>query len=167
MLLILALLGGPCEGADTQTVRIEVSAAWKPAGLRLEAETVWLGQARSMELKDDGTVPEDHPGDGVYSGLWMGAPPRMLPLHIYASAPDLPRTELVGSNQVVDLGSSRLAWSLENDGHVYARKVALALPDAPMEVADTAAELAALGWIALVFIYVTWLVQRLVPRRRR
>lgn len=165
MLVLLALMGA-VSGASEQRVFIEVAAAWQPAGLRLEVETVWLGQERLLVLSDDGSVPGDHPGDGVYSGLLMGAPARILPVHLFVTAQGLPRTEIAAVDAALGLGESRLVWALETDGHPIARPVALALPPPHMEIVEPVAQFAAFGWVGLVFAYVTWLVQRLGPRRR-
>jgi hypothetical protein len=168
MLLSSALLSVAVgASAPLIDVGVEVVAGWQPAGLRLEVEAPWLGADQRMELVDDGSVPGDIAGDHIYSGRWVGPPVRDLPLRLFASADGLPRTEIATRAVPLGLGSNRVVWALEFDGHPWARPVALALAPTHMEIAESVVQLSAFGWMGFALVYVSWLVQHVVPRRRR
>lgn len=147
---------------SSQEVRLEVVAGCRPQGLEIEAETQWLGEARALTLRDDGSVAGDRAGDGVYAGVWTGNTVRTLPLRLYVTTDDVARTEVSASAEHVAMGSDRLVWALDCDPVLRARRVALALPGRLVDMAESTGLGATLGWFGLVLTYVAWLVQ---PRR--
>lgn len=150
--------------AAAQTVRIEVVARDLPEGVRLVAETTWLGEDRTSSLVDDGTAPLDRPGDGVYVTSWSGDPVRILPVWIVAVDADGERT-LAGFDEVIAAEDDRLVYALSWTTPPQVRRVAAALPARAMEVADTAVIAASLGWCGLVMAAVAWLARRPAEER--
>ncbi|MFZ5480246.1 MAG: hypothetical protein ACOZNI_26010 [Myxococcota bacterium] len=148
-----------------QTVRVEVATDWRPQNLRVYAETTWLGEDRKLELKNDGTVAGDVAMDNIFVGVWTGEPVRELAIRIVAEAQDVPRAEAGAGIEPVALGEDRVvyAMSLNDKGKPVARRVAAALPGPAQEMVEPTMIAATLGWVALAFAYVGWLVHRTHP----
>lgn len=162
--------GARADEAPTQRVRLELRAEGAPAGLRVEAETVWLGEARRVELQDDGRGADDRPGDGLYSAEWTGLPARQLAIRLYARAAGQERVELAASTETLALGDDRLVWVLEADEgggeRLRARRTAAPLPGRSSAISDEAGVVASLGWMLLAFAYVAFLVTRPAEKGR-
>jgi hypothetical protein len=161
--------GARADESPAQRVRLELRAEGAPAGLRLEAETVWLGEARRVELQDDGRGADGRPGDGLYSAEWTGLPVRQLALRLYARAPGEERVELAASTETLALGDDRLVWVLEADEGgrpPRARRTAAPLPGRSSAISDEAGVVASLGWMLLAFAYVAFLVTRPAEKGR-
>jgi len=161
LLLLLATVLLTTEvRAAPQTVRLEVVSAWRPEGLRIVVETVWLGESRSLELRDNGVPPDKLVGDGVWSGEWTGEAVRMLPIQVFVATGEGERIEVSAAIEPITVASDRLVWALSNDPTPRARRVAAALPPRSFEMAEATGVAATLGWIGLVLAYVGWLVKR-------
>lgn len=162
-IVIAPLLAVAAWAAPPQVVRLEVASAWRLSAV--EVETVWLGEARTLALTDDGRVDGDLPGDGVWVGEWTGEAVRLLPVRVYVTGAEGARVEVSGSVEPLAFPHDRLVWVLEQNGDTLtARRAAAALPSRPLEVAETAFAAAGFGWAGLLLLYVGWLVRRLPPR---
>ncbi len=115
----------PALAEDSTRLRVEVVApASEPLdGLRLDAR--WLGEERSLELRDDGAAPDKTAGDGTWSGELTGDWVRLLPVELYA--------EVAGSSQLAYQGIERvgggahaMAFALEHSRPAQARRLSRA-----------------------------------------
>lgn len=147
--------------AATQTVRLEVASDWHPPGLRIEAETVWLGEARRVELRDDGTAPGDAPEDGVWVAEWAGDAVRLLPVRLFVAAEGVERVEVAASVEALATPEDRIVWVLGHDGEPYARRAAAALRPREHQMAEATSLAAGFGWVGLLLVYVGWLSRRM------
>jgi|GEM_PF-1963102 len=160
----LLLAGAHAESPDSaQGVRLEVATARGFPGLRIHAHTTWLGEARSLELRDDGQQPGDVAGDGLYVGAWRGAPVRVLPIRLVVASDAHPEFEAYGGLERVVQPADRLTWALDLDESPAARRVAAPMLSRPMEARELSGVAASLGWACLAFLYVAWLVGRARP----
>ena len=147
--------------ADAQSVRFEVATAWRPDGLRITVETTWLGKDRAVELVDNGSVPGDTPFDNVWTGILTGDTVRTLPIRVRVEAAGIGRTEAGGGMETIAMGDDRISYTLAaTDGRPVVRRSATAMTGPAVAMADASGVAALLGWIALSFGYVGWLVQR-------
>ena len=142
-----------------QEVRLEVVAECQPNNLAIEVTTQWLGEARTMTLRDDGVLPEDRARDGVYVGVWTGETARSLPLRLSISATDVAPTEVSASTETVAVGRDRIVWALECEPQWRARRVAAALPSRSLEMVEATGVAATLSWLGLILAYLAWLLQ--------
>lgn len=159
--LALLLAGAHAEppGAS-QSVRLEVATARGFPGLSIAAHTTWLGEERSVTLRDDGQLPGDVPGDGLYVGHWQGEPVRVLAIRLIVSSDAHEPFEAYGGLERVFQPQDRLSWALDLDETPSARRVAAPLQARPMEARELSGVAASLGWACLAFLYVGWLVGR-------
>jgi hypothetical protein len=163
---VLAFLLSPATAGPprpAQAVRLEVATARGFPGLQIEAHTTWLGVERTLQLHDDGQVPGDVPGDGLYVGTWMGDAVRVLPIRLVVSSDAHAPFEAYGGLERIVQPVDRLAWALDLDETPTARRVAAPLLARPMEARELSGVAASLGWACLAFLYVAWLVGRARP----
>lgn len=134
------LLIGLCAAAQTLVVEV---VADPPAAMTVEVE--WLGETRSAPL-------EDPDGDGVMSARFEGERLRFAHVRLLESGDEVHR----GIEPVTD-AAMRLSYVID-DGQ--ARRVALAASPRARETRDGLRLAAVVGWTALLFLYVAWLVGR-------
>ncbi len=158
VLLLADAVAEPLEA--TQEVRLEVATTRAFPGLEIEAHTTWLGEARVLPLHDDGQLAGDVPGDGVYVGIWTGAPVRVLAIQLQVATDAHSPFEAYGGLERIVQPTDRLAWALEMDETPTARRVAAPLLSRPTEARELSGVAASLGWACLAFLYVAWLVGR-------
>ena len=139
---------------------MEVVTEWEAENLRIEAETVWLGETRTVAFRDDGRPPDARAADGVWAANWSGEVVKLLPLYLYVAADGVPRTEVSANIEPVSAPSDHLVWVLTGDPAPVVRRVAAALPTRPMGLAELASVAAGFGWIGVLLLYVGWLLQR-------
>ncbi len=142
-----------------QTVQMQVVTEWRPENLRIEAEAVWLGETRTVALRDDGRPPDTLAGDGVWAASLNGAVVKLLPLRLYIVGDGVPRTEVSATVEALSAPTDRLVWVLTGNPP-QVRRVPVALPTRPMGLAGLASVAAGFGWIGVLLLYVGWLLQR-------
>ena len=163
---VLSALGAPTApatravAATQQSVQMQVVAEWRPENLRIEAETVWLGESRTVAFRDDGRPPDARAGDGTWAATWRGDVVKLLPLHLYVVAEGVPRTEVSATVEALSAPTEHLVWVLTGNPTPQVRRVPVALPTRPMGLAQTASVAAGFGWIGVLLLYVGWLLHR-------
>lgn len=165
---LLALSGSAVSWADTLQIEVVVGMEARPAGsLRVRGQ--WLDQPFDQALHDsgDGSAPT---GDGIWSTTLSGPATRMVQLELVSTTSGSTPTVLASTTETVS-DSDTLTWALPTGSPPRATRVALARPARQLEQFETATTIAGLGWFALTFGYVVWLVDgrfnRTEPRRRR
>jgi len=143
-----------------QKVRLEVATLGTFPGLSVEAHTTWLGEERTLTLRDDGVIPGDVPGDGLFVGTWRGAPVRVLPVTLVVGSEVHAPFEAYAGLERITQPQDRLSWALDLDETPTARRVAAPLLARPMEARELSGVAASLGWMCLALLYVAWLVGR-------
>lgn len=143
----------------SQTVRIEVVVGDARPDARVLVETTWMGEDRSLELRDDGALAGDQPADGVLVGELSGEAVRVLPVRVIVDGDE--RVEAGAWFEPLAADHDRLVYAIEWTTPPRARRVAAAVPPRAMTAADTAGTAAAIGWAGLVLAYVGWLVGKL------
>jgi len=166
--LLLALaLSAAAEDAQL-TVEVVVGSPPPQVG-SLYVKGNWLDKEFAQALTDDGdgSAPT---GDGIWTTTLRGPPTRMISLDLIATTQSAPSQLLASTTEPVG-DRDRITFALSNTSPPQATRVALARPARQLERFETATTVAGLGWFALVFGYVVWLVdgrfQRSEPRRRR
>jgi len=159
LVLIPMLHAAPTQ----QIVRLEVDAAAVDPRLEVQVHALWLGAARSVTLRDDGSTPGDVAGDGVWLGELRGDPVSMLPLSLTVARGGAPVTAWEG-NEPIALGEDHLSWSLELGDTPRAWRVAAAATSRSARAREAAAVTAPIAWACFVLIYVAWLVERALRR---
>ncbi|MCB9742934.1 MAG: hypothetical protein H6741_05485 [Alphaproteobacteria bacterium] len=164
---LLLTLAGPAQAEDPQTVRLTVVAPSAMRGMRLQASADWLGQVRTLELRDDGKQDGDTAGDGLWTGAWTGEPVTSLPLRIevQANAESGPVIAYQGTELILGQ-DDHLAWRLHLGPPARAERTAL--PRAPAQVSrDPQLQVVAAGiWGLFLLNYTGWLVVSALRRRR-
>ncbi|MCB9761482.1 MAG: hypothetical protein H6739_16685 [Alphaproteobacteria bacterium] len=148
-------------------VRIEIATAQANPEVRLEVRTTWLGEDRTLVLRDDGSSPGDVPADGLYVGAWTGDPVRVLPIRILATGGALSEAEVYAGLERIHQPADRLAYALAFGDNPRAQRVVAPYLVRTLDARESSWVTASLGWAGLLFLYVVWLVGRAFPARRR
>lgn len=151
--------------APPQTLRVVVATTVPRPGLVVEVRTTWLGEERKMRLTDDGSQPGDVAMDGLYSGVWTGEAVRMLPIQLVQPSDSSDWVLYEGLERVYQ-PSDTLSYALTSDSPPRALRVVAPYVAQRVEMRETSWVAASIGWAALVFVYVAWLVGRAWPLRR-
>ena len=152
--------------ADEQRITIEVATRWRPPGQTIHAELIWLGEDRTATLCDNGTCDGDIAGDHIWVARQSGDRIRTLPVRLFVSTPQLGRTVVLERVEVITAVDQRLSYALEFDGLTpTARRVAIPAPPRGVEMNQVAQLAAWMGWAGLAFLYISWLVGRLLDAR--
>ncbi len=165
--LLLALALAAAANDAQLTVEVVVGSSTPQAGTLL-VKGRWLDKSFEQVLTDDGggRAPT---GDGIWTTTVRGPPARMITLDLVAAPPGAPRHLLASTTEPVS-DSGRVTFALSSTHPQQATRVALARPARQLERFETATTVAGIGWFALVFGYVAWLVHGRAPapeRRRR
>lgn len=156
-ILLAAMLA---HAGETTSVTVQLQLLSFPAGAQPVALTTWLGEDRTMQLVDDGSITMDKAGDGVFVGRWTGDDVRVLPVRLGLRSSTGTVTTLGAFNEVVGAGENDFAYAVSSETPPTVRRVAAAWSSRSAEAADLARVGAAIGWAGLVLGYVAWLVGR-------
>lgn len=184
--LACAALGAGCGSPDPaeQRLLLEVHTLAAPPDLVVEARCTWLGEERRTALRDDGQAPDEHAGDGVFTGAWSGGPVRMLPVRLLVSraSAEAPQPEVgpappagaaavpveaYAGVEILSLDDTGLAWSLELDAPPRARRVPVARSSRQVAFLEATEVGASLLWALFVVVLVLGLVRRHEALSRR
>jgi len=146
--------------AAPQTVRLEVATAAVDPRLVVRVDAVWLGEARSVTLRDDGAATGDVAGDGVWLGELRGEAVSMLPLTITVERGSSSGVVAWEGSEPIALGEDHLSWALELGDTPRAYRVAATATSREARGREAAAVTAPIAWACFVLIYAAWLVER-------
>jgi hypothetical protein len=149
-----------------QVVRVEIASPTVDPSVTVEVQTTWLGEARSLALRDDGSGPTDDPADGLYAGRWEGAPVWSLPIRVLVTDGDRPPVLAYEGVEQVYEPEDRLSYLLDltaNEPRV--ERVVAPASRRLLDGRERSWVAASLGWACLALLYAAFLAQRAFPRR--
>lgn len=142
------------------TVQIEVVTAGSGPPLALVAEGQWLGETRTVPMKDDGSQPGDIAGDGVYVAHMTGDTLRFLPLRILDLAGGK-RMEVASEVAALEQPGGMLVYELTATGAVlHAQRTAAPWLGQPRVSHERERIDIAGAWMVLAFLVVAFLAGR-------
>ncbi|MCB9766158.1 MAG: hypothetical protein H6739_40655 [Alphaproteobacteria bacterium] len=153
--------------ATAAEVRLEVVAPSAMRSMRLQAQTTWLGEPRTLDLLDDGSRDGDTPGDGLWTGTWSGDPVQALAITLTArTTPEAEEVVLYEGTEVITASADRLSWQLHLGPPPRAERTALPLAGPAIARDGTLQVVAATGWVIVLLNYVGWLLVPVLRRQR-
>ena len=171
MCLILAISAAaagaapPPDAAGQQELMFSVAVPADAGVTRVWVEVEWLGEHRTLPLRDDGSEPGDAGDDGVFVGRARGPFVRLLPTTLMVQLGEtLPMAVYEGIVTPSAATFDVHAWRLhENDTGWSAHPAAFAYPGRAYELAEALPLVAYFGW----GVFLTCLVGVAVMRSRR
>jgi len=156
----LAAQAADLDAPQTLDLRIAVSSAITYSALSVELSR--LGEQVTLELVDDGSLPDDVAWDGIYVGRLVGPWSRYAEARVIGRAPS-GEEELLFSGLVrtEDRRRVMLGWWVKHlpQGN-RAIRTAVAYPDGAAGAVNSAPMLVAFGWGVFLLCYVGWLTQQ-------
>lgn len=143
------------------SVCVEVANLLPPGPvLHLEAKVRWLGEDRTIVLRDDGGTRGDAPRDSIWIGCLQGDAVRLLPVTLELGLDGGAGTEVWSAVEPLEVGDNRLVYLLqEQAGVVRAERVAAPLTGQPRPDHESDRVTLTAAWTVLVFLIVVYLVR--------
>jgi hypothetical protein len=160
VLLVLLMVGRPAA-ADEQVLDLQISVPSSSGLDSVDVEVLRLGETHMVRLTDDGSVANDLPGDGLWSGRLAGPYARTVAVRIFGH-------RATGSLQVLYSGIERtndarhvmLAWRVRSSGsETTVARTPISYPGSRAEMAASLPLIAGFGWGIFILLYVGMLVR--------
>ncbi len=161
LLLISASGSSSAWAADNQIIDMQVSLPSRSAYVALELEVTRLGTKHSIRLRDDGSVPNDLPHDGIWNGRLSGTYSRLISVRVFGHR-DSGSPELLysGVERTEDTRHVLLGWRVMRTNQRYtAVRTPLSYPGNVAEMFVALPLISGFGWGMFILLYVGMLVR--------
>lgn len=149
---MLAALASP----DERSLRLELDTSASGTVPAVVAELRWLGDDRTLALRDDGITPDEAAGDGVWTAETSGPAPRVLPVTLRVQTaggswqPAYSGLERL-SGTAAD-GPATLHWALQIAQPPQARRLSGPGSRDTVDARSSRRIAAGLAWVALMVL---------------
>jgi len=161
-LITISLVESPsATAADAQVIDLQVSLPSRIDYTALDLEVTRLGTKKTVRLRDDGSVPNDLPHDGIWNGRMSGTYSRLVSVRVFghraSGSPDLLYS---GVERTEDTRHVLLGWRVMRTGQNYsAVRTPLSYPGNVAEMFVALPLISGFGWGMFVLLYVGMLVR--------
>ena len=161
-ILCAFLAGGACaHAADDQIIDLQVSMPSRGSYVALDVEVTRLGAKHTVRLRDDGSVPNDLPWDGIWNARLSGEYSRLVSVRVFGQrAKGSPVLLYSGVERTEDARHVLLGWRVMTNaqGHSAVR-TPLSYPGNVAEMFVALPLISGFGWGIFILLYVGMLVR--------